>query len=205
MNNYLGVNVTKRTDGRFKLTQPHLIQQILDGLGFTETTIEKLLPASSTKLLSRDLEGTTFDDNWYYRAIIGKMNFLEKSIRLDIGYATHQCARFSINPKESRGKADKYIGWYLKGTKYKGLIIDPKDYYFDDWVDADHSGDWKFSESEDDPTTAKSRTGYIITFAKCPIVWHSKLEGEISLSTTEAEYISLSDYTRGFIPLMVII
>ena len=55
------------------------------------------------------------------------MNFLEKSKRLDIGYATHQCAQLSINPKEYHAKAVKYIGRYLKGTKDKGLIIDPKD------------------------------------------------------------------------------
>ena len=35
INDWLGVKVTNRTDGRFELTQPHLIQQILDYLGFT--------------------------------------------------------------------------------------------------------------------------------------------------------------------------
>ena len=176
INDYLGVKVTKRTDGRFKITQPHLIQQILDDLGFTKTTIEKPSPAPSTKLLSRDLKGPPFDEKWDYFSIIGNMNFLEKYTRLDIGYATHQCARFSINPKESQAKVVKYIGQYLKGTKDKGLILDPKEYSFDDWVDADNSGNWKFSESEDDPATAKSWTGYVITYAKCPIVWHSKLQ-----------------------------
>ena len=105
------------------------------------------------------------------------MNFLKKSTRLDIGYATHQCARFSLNPKDSHAKAVKYICQYLKETKERGLILYPKDYYFDNWVDADHPGNWKVLESEDEPTTAKYRTGYVITYAKCPIVWHSKLQG----------------------------
>ena len=98
------------------------------------------------------------------------MKFIEECTRLDIGYATHQCARFSMYPKESHAKAVKYIGRYLKGTKDKGLFLDPKDYSFDDWVDSDHSGKWKFLESEDNPTTAKSWTGYVIMYAKCPIV-----------------------------------
>ena len=85
INDYLWVKVTKRTDGRFELTQPHLIQQILDDLGFTKTTVEKPSPAPLSKLLSRDLDGPPFDENWDYRAIIGKMNFLEKPTRLDIG------------------------------------------------------------------------------------------------------------------------
>ena len=72
-------------------------------------------------------------------------------------------------------------------------------------MDADHSGNWNFSESEDEPATLKSRTGYVITYVKCPIVWHSKLQGEIALSTTEAELISLSDSTRDVITLMGLI
>ena len=79
------------------------------------------------------------------------MNFLEKYTRLDIEYATHQCAWNSINPKESQAKVVKYIGRYLKGTKDKGLIIDPKEYSFDDWVDADPSGNWKFLEVRKTP------------------------------------------------------
>ena len=46
INDYLGVKVTKRTDGRLKLTQPHLIQQILDDLGFTETMVQKTITSS---------------------------------------------------------------------------------------------------------------------------------------------------------------
>jgi hypothetical protein len=47
--------------------------------------------------------------------------------------------------------------------------------------------------------SVKSRTGYIITFATCPILWSSKLQTEVVLSTTEAEYIALSQSTRDLI------
>ena len=50
-----------------------------------------------------------------------------------------------------------------------------------------------------------SRTGYVIRFMGCPIVWVSKLQTEIALSTTEAEYIALSQAMRDVIPLMTII
>ena len=46
-----------------------------------------------------------------------------------------------------------------------------------------------------------SRTGYIIKFANCPILWVNKMQTEITLSTTEAEYISLSQSMRYLIPL----
>ncbi len=133
------------------------------------------------------------------------LNFLEKSTRLDIGYATHQCARFSIDPKESHAIVVKRIGRYLKGTRDQGLILDPKDYSFEVFADADHSGNWKFNESADDIATAKSRTGYIIKYVGCPVVWHSKLQTEIALSSTEAEYVCLSESLRDTIPMMQLI
>ena len=39
-------------------------------------------------------------------------------------------------------------------------------------------------------------------YAGCPVIWCSKLQTEIALSTTEAEYISLSQATRDVLPFM---
>jgi len=50
-----------------------------------------------------------------------------------------------------------------------------------------------------------TRTGYTITFADCPILWTSKLQSKIALSTTEAEYISLSQAMHDVIPLRTIL
>ena len=42
----------------------------------------------------------------------------------------------------------------------------------------------------------------MIKFANCPIIWVSKMQTEIALSTTEVEYISLSKSMRDLIPLL---
>ena len=57
----------------------------------------------------------------------------------------------------------------------------------------------------EDPTSILSRTGYLITYAGCPITWLSKLQTELSLSTTESEYIALSHSLREAIPLMTLL
>jgi hypothetical protein len=44
----------------------------------------------------------------------------------------------------------------------------------------------------DDIDTARSRTGYVIFYAGCPIIWKSKLQTQIALSTTKAESMALS-------------
>jgi hypothetical protein len=33
-----------------------------------------------------------------------------------------------------------------------------------------HAGEWKQQSTADDPSAAKSQTGYVIAFAKCPLV-----------------------------------
>jgi hypothetical protein len=53
-----------------------------------------------------------------------------------------------------------------------------------------------------DPSTAKSRSGWIIFYAGCPVSWASKLQSQVALSTTEAEYIAMSQALRDVIPVM---
>ena len=205
LSDYLGVKIEQLPNGTIKLTQPHLIKQILADLGFNERTGSKATPAASTVKLHRDTYGKAFDEEWHYRSIIGKLNFVEKSTRLDLAYSVHQCARFSADPKDSHAKAVKRIGKYLHGTRDKGLILNPKDHSFNCWVDADFVGNWNRVTAEVDPSTAKSRTGYVITYAGCPIVWASKLQTEVALSTTEAEYNALSASLREVIHMMQIV
>ena len=50
--------------------------------------------------------------------------------------------------------------------------------------------------------TAKSRSGWIIQYAGCPITWASKLQTLTALSTTEAEYVALSMAMHEQLPLI---
>jgi hypothetical protein len=205
LNEYLGVKVEHLVDGSIKLSQPHLIQQIIDDIGFDDRTVAKPTPAASTVKLSRDLHGESMQEEWHYRSIIGKLNFLEKSTRPDIAYAVHQCARFSNDPKTSHASAVKRIVKYLIGTKDKGIYLRPDNHSFECWVDADFVGNWDRVNADVDPSTAKSRTGYVINYGGCPITWASKLQTEVALSTTEAEHNALSTSLREVIHLMQLI
>eukprot|EP00978_Attheya_sp_CCMP212_P025361 scaffold81422_cov35-Attheya_sp.AAC.1 len=70
------------------------------------------------------------------------------------------------------------------------------------FVDADFSGNCDPKDADWDTDTARSRHGYIITYAGCPIVWKSQLQTEIALSTTESEYTGLSYAFRSAIPII---
>jgi hypothetical protein len=102
------------------------------------------------------------------------------------------CARFAADPKKEHGKAVEWLCRYLASTRDKGIILKPTDQSFDVYVDSDFIGNWDSETATDDIDTAWSRTGYIIIYAGCPIVWKSKLQTQIALSTTEAEFMALS-------------
>jgi hypothetical protein len=137
-----------------------------------------------------------------YRQVIDKLLYLEKSTRPDISCVVHQCARFSANPKRKHAEAVKRIGRYLLVAQDKGLIMKPNREGMEYWVDAAHATEWSNKTAVDDPNTVKSRMGYIIAYAGCPMNWASKMQTEISLSSTEAECIALSQAMREVIPIM---
>jgi len=82
------------------------------------------------------------------------------------------------------------IGMYLLSTCDRGLIMAPKEHSFDCWVNA--NGNWSKDCDPLDVDNVCSHSGYTIDYAGVPLVWHSKLQGEIALLTTEAEFYALS-------------
>ena len=157
ISDYLGIKVTLSVDSNsISLTQPHLIAAIASEIGFMNTTKSKGVPASSTVILQRDLDGEDFAEHWSYRSIIGKLIFLEKSTRLDIAYAIHQCARFSANPEVSHAVAVRNIVRYLIDTADQGIVLLPDDHSFVVCADADFCGNWNKEASVSDLMTAKS-------------------------------------------------
>ena len=204
LQDFLGVNIDRKPDGTIHLTQPHLIDQIITDLRLNDDNVKtKSTPTSSSKLLTRHSDSPSFDNSFHYRSVIGKLNYLEKASRPDISYATHQCARFAADPKVEHGEAVRWLVRYLKGTCDKGMIYRPqKGRNLELYVDADFSGNWDPTEAATDRDTARSRHGYIINYAGCPILWKSQLQGEIALSSTESEYTGISYALRDGIPII---
>ncbi len=206
VSDFLGVKIERdENTGVIKMTQPLLIQSIINDMGFQDNSKGRNFPTLSSKILLRHKDSPDHNEKWHYRGVIGKLNYLEKSTRPDISYAVHQCARFMENPKVEHTKAVKAIVRYLIATKDKGLICIPNDKSLECYCDADFAGNYHISEAEHETDTARSRTGYVIKYAGCPLMWASRLQTEIALSTTESEYISLSTALRDVIPMMNLI
>nr|GEV66786.1 hypothetical protein [Tanacetum cinerariifolium] len=118
-----------------------------------------------------------------YRSVIGALMYLTSS-RPDIVHATCLCARYQAKPTEKHLKEVKSIFRYLRGTVNMGLWYS-QDYGFEptEFSDADYAG------CKD---TFKSTSGGAQFLGEKLVSWSSKKQDCTTLSTSKAEYVSLS-------------
>jgi hypothetical protein len=197
---YLGVDI-KHVDGKLQLTQLGLSERIVKSLGLSKHSTSCKTPAE-TNPLPKDVDGDPASGIINYASVVGMLLYLSGHTRPDLSFAVHQCARYTFAPTKRHEQALVRIGRYLLGTIDKGIYLDPtNDLNLDCYPDADFAGLWNH-ERPDDPHCVRSRTGYVITLARCPVLWASKMQTEIALSTMEAEYIALSTACRELFPLI---
>ena len=130
-------------------------------------------PTKVEALLGTDMNGSEAKRDWTnsYDSVIGMIFYLASNTRPYIYFNFNQCARFTHNTKVSLEKAVKRICRYFQGTKDNGLVFNPsKKLVVDCYADADFAGLWGHEDPQD-PICARSRTGFVVTFANCPLLW----------------------------------
>ena len=196
---FLGVHLL-REEHHITLTQKGLIARIIDALHIED------MPSVATpadRVLGKDLDGEPASGDFNYSSVVGMLWYLLSNSRPELAFAVSQAARFAFNPKRSHELALIRIGQYLKGTATQGLIMEPMKtdaFQMDCYVDSDFMGIYG-RELRTDPDNVRSRMGHVILLNECPIIWSSKLQDAISLSTMMAEYYALSAAMREVIPL----
>ncbi|MCI22191.1 copia-type polyprotein, partial [Trifolium medium] len=104
--------------------------------------------------------------------------------RPDMAFSVCLAARYMERPTEMHMAAVKRVLRYLKGTLSLGILYKCKtgnDLIMQGWSDSDYAGDY------DD---RKSTSGYVFTMGESAICWSSKKQPIVTLSTTEAEFVS---------------
>lgn len=198
---FLGIQITQTGPHEFYLSQPGLIDKVLTVSGMTDSNGVDTPTSTRGGALGADLDGDPFLEEWNYRTVIGMLMFISANTRPDIAFAVHQAARFSHSPRASHAHAVKRILRYLQRTKDKGFRLCPNTtHQVDCYVDADFAGNFA-AENPGNPDSVKSRTGYIILYRGSPLLWVSKMQSLIALSTMEAEYVALSQAMRDLIPI----
>ncbi|GJR67682.1 hypothetical protein Tco_0013747 [Tanacetum coccineum] len=136
----------------------------------------------ATEKLDADLQGTPTNQTTY-RRMIGGFMYLTAS-RPYSAFATSVCARYQARPTVKHLKEVKRIFRYLIQSYNMGLWY-PKDFRFEiiAYSNADHTG------CKDD---CKSASGGLQFLGEKLVSWSFKKQDCIAMSTSEAEYVSLS-------------
>ncbi|GJW97758.1 retrovirus-related pol polyprotein from transposon TNT 1-94 [Tanacetum coccineum] len=139
-------------------------------------------PMIENKKLNEDLQGKQVDAT-LYRSMIGSLMYLTAS-GPDLNYAVCFCAQYQAKPTEKHLQAVKRIFRYLNGTINMGLWYSKDtDMSLTAYTDADHAG------CQD---TRRSTSGSAQFLGDKLVSWSYKKQKSTAISSTEAEYISLS-------------
>ena len=124
-----------------------------------------------------------------YRSVVGTLSYLTKHSRPDLCNAVRELSKTMDRPAPIHLKEMYRIIRYVLETKRYGLEFYPKRC---SWII--HA----FSDSvfAGDRETRRSVYGYFTCFCGIPIAWKSKGMRSVVLSTTEAEYIALSEVVK---------
>jgi hypothetical protein len=125
-----------------------------------------------------------------YQQVIGSLLYLMLGTRPDIAFAVTKMSQFASNPSEEHYQKALYICRYLVGTADYSLIYGKNDSGLIAFADADWGSD---------PHTRRSNTGYLVLIGGAAVSWNSRAQKTRALSSTEAEYMSLSDACRQLV------
>ena len=177
---FLGVEV-KYTYDSIWLGQSIYSEIILEKFGMSNCKAVKTPFDCNNSSLSCD--SNPFDKKLFKQAI-GSLLFLSVRTRPDLCFSVNRAAQSCENPTEYDWMCVKRIFRYIKGSINIGIkFYKNSNLICKGYSDADWAGECK---------SRKSTSGYIFSFCGGPISWQSRKQSSVSLSTAEAEFISLA-------------
>ena len=151
------------------------------------------IPASPDIILShdqcpKDKDDPNAVDRTLFQSFVGMLLYIAITARPDLSTAVSSVARFSHNPGKAHWRAVLMILRYLQGTIRMRFQLGGTSKYPElrAYVDSDWAGD----------KSRKSRTGFVIFLCGALVIWSSKLQKCVALSSTEAEYVAVTAAAR---------
>ncbi|KAK9076575.1 hypothetical protein SSX86_004909 [Deinandra increscens subsp. villosa] len=188
----IGMEIERNMTNRIlKLSQGSYIRKVLKSYGMEGCKPVKTSFAAHFKLSSKDSPVT--DDEFKemekvpYAQVVGSLMFLMVCTRLDISFGVSVVSRFLSNPGKEHWKAVKWILRYLAGTKDKGI------WFGDGKIGTDKILGFVDSDFAKDLDKFRSITGYVFLLFGNLVSWRATLQGVVALSSTEAEYMALTE------------
>jgi hypothetical protein len=174
----LGVEITRnRAKHTLHLSQRQYVLDLLDRFGFADFSPVST-PLNPGTRLSADQAPATADDKAFMRTVsyvsaFGALMYLAIATRPDITYSVGVLCRLMAKPGPAHWKAVQHLFRYLCGTCNCRSTYAP-----------DISSQELFS------TYSDATSGFVVKIGTGAVSWMSRLQSIVTLSTTEAEFVS---------------
>ncbi|KAL5761263.1 hypothetical protein ACOSQ2_020101 [Xanthoceras sorbifolium] len=191
----LGMRIKRDTkSGTLLLSQAEYIKKVLSRFNMQDAKPVST-PLGIHFRLSKEQSPKTEEERTHmakvpYASAIGSLMYAMVCTRPDIAQAVGAVSRYMNNPGKIHWEAVKWILRYLRGTTNKTLCFKGGDTTLTGYVDADLAGNVDIR---------KSTTGYVYTLGGTAVSWVSQLQKILALSTTEAEYVAVTEASKEMV------
>ena len=140
-----------------------------------------------------------------FRSGVGMLLYLLKFSRPDLSNPIREVAKVMDGATQGHLKTLYRLIKFTLETRNKALKMEPCDWEFTDgeiiWMlQAYSDSDWA-----KDTETRRSVTGYIVYLNGCAVLWKSKLQRNVTLSSSESEYCAGSETVQGILYVKMIL
>ena len=184
LSKYVGIEVSYGANGSISLCQQSYILSMLSRYNMADCKPVNTPAAPGATLLDAPSPNDA-DVSIPYKSAVGSLWYASRGTRPDIEYATNTAAQFASNFAAVHWQAVKRIFRYLKScpsaclTYVKEAAVSIVAYSDSDWGS--------------DSNSRRSKSGYVVLVAGGAVVWQTKTQRSVALSSCEAEYYAMTE------------
>lgn len=177
-----------RDENSISLSQKDYVNTLLKRFNMTNCK-PMITPIESFEFSNDNSQGS---EHPMYQKLMGGLMYLAVLTRPDIAFSVSFLSQFNNCNNDYHWKCAKRVLRYLQGTKDYCLRFVRSNKGLEGFVDAD----WGSNKID-----RKSYTGFVFKLSEASISWKSSKQKTVALSSTEAEYMALSDAAKEAIYL----
>ena len=185
---FLGIRIDQDFDqGRITLSQQHFIEKIVERFEIVARGVKTVLPGCYLKTYHLEGKLLSKKDIRTYQSLLGSILYVANCTRVDIAFATSVLSRFARAPRESDMEALVHLAQYLHTTREVQIVYHcngvsyNKECFVNEMIAFSDAG-WGT-----EIITRRSQSGYGIVLNGGVVVYGSKMQKVVSLSSSEAE------------------
>ena len=183
----LGIRFTWGKDRSIRLDQQSYASHILEEFGMANCKPSRTPISPSTQLSDDSSPRLGRSEHKLFRRLIGRLIFLITATRPDISFVVNQLSQFLAEPRQVHLVAAKHVLRYIQATMDYGLVFGAKG----------RQGLVAYADSAyANSVRNRSTTGFVFMINGSPVCWNSRKQTVTAQSSTEAEYMAVSEAAK---------